>query len=378
MKIVLATGIYPPDIGGPATYTRQLAEHLTREGISVTVITYGEKSNVTDHRSHAHDIGAQLDWPIVVVSRTGGTLLRWMRYRAALKRYAADADIVYAFSSISCGIPLLLAKLKGPKKALRLGGDFFWERATDRGDTRTLKQWYKLGGCRKLARWIMQKILRQFNVIVYSTEFQKNIYEQAYPKLAAGTVIENALPVQSIAPKKHERHDPLRLLFLGRFVRFKNLDNVLKALTKIPGVRLTLIGSGPMEKHLRKMVTELLLTERVMFLPPVHGKKKTDMFSEYDLLILPSLTEISPNTALEARAAGLPVLLTEETGLSSAMTRGMQKSILLQPIDIVRAISNITTHYDSLAQEAIEPLQARSWERVAHEHREEFLSLTRE
>ena len=32
MKIVLATGIFPPDIGGPATYTERLVEELFRRG----------------------------------------------------------------------------------------------------------------------------------------------------------------------------------------------------------------------------------------------------------------------------------------------------------------------------------------------------------
>ena len=42
MKIVLATGIYPPMIGGPATYTHALAERLSASGHDITVITYGE------------------------------------------------------------------------------------------------------------------------------------------------------------------------------------------------------------------------------------------------------------------------------------------------------------------------------------------------
>src|SRR5262245_21317396 len=116
MKIVLATGIYPPALGGPATYLRELSRLLSGKAIHVTVITYADQS-VKDEAAE-----------VITVSRRGGPFLRWRRYAQALKKHAADADIVYAFSSVSCGVPLMMAGLRKPKKILRLGGDFFWER----------------------------------------------------------------------------------------------------------------------------------------------------------------------------------------------------------------------------------------------------------
>ncbi|MBU2219306.1 hypothetical protein KKG15_02345, partial [Patescibacteria group bacterium] len=40
MRILIATGIYPPDIGGPATYAKNLADEFLRRGCGVKVITY--------------------------------------------------------------------------------------------------------------------------------------------------------------------------------------------------------------------------------------------------------------------------------------------------------------------------------------------------
>ena len=45
MKVVFATGIFPPDIGGPATYVNGLARHLSRSGKDVEVIAYGEPTD---------------------------------------------------------------------------------------------------------------------------------------------------------------------------------------------------------------------------------------------------------------------------------------------------------------------------------------------
>src|SRR3989338_4511748 len=102
MKIVLATGIYPPEIGGPATYVRALAERLHAKGEKVSVIAYGKTLPSIEAFS------------VTRVSRAGGIIFRWRRYAKTLRTLAADADIVYAFSSVSVGVPLWMARLKHP------------------------------------------------------------------------------------------------------------------------------------------------------------------------------------------------------------------------------------------------------------------------
>jgi hypothetical protein len=71
MKIVLATGIYPPDIGGPATYVRELAESLTSKGNKVVIVTYG--------RSEQHDTAGR--WAVYRVQRWAPVFLStiWLR-----------------------------------------------------------------------------------------------------------------------------------------------------------------------------------------------------------------------------------------------------------------------------------------------------------
>src|SRR3989344_4942495 len=156
MKIVLATGIYPPEIGGPATYAQALAAALQKRGEDVTVITYGPKQAGN----------------IILVPRDGGPVFRWWRYAKALRAHAADADVIIAFSSVSVGVPLALAGLKNPKKILRLGWDFFWERYTDRGGVKGLREWYGSSHYSLLTtHWVMGWLLRTFDHIVFSTRF---------------------------------------------------------------------------------------------------------------------------------------------------------------------------------------------------------------
>lgn len=362
MKIILATGVYPPSLGGPATYAKALAKELQSKGISVSVVTYGAGES-TD------------PWSVRRVSLRGGPLLRWWRYARVLRKEAADADIVLAFSSISIGLPVILARLKRPKKILRLGGDFFWERYTDRGGMLGMKEWYALGGF-VTGCWLLvaRSILTHFDHLVFSTKYQAGLYEKNYSHLPTHDVIENALPSpqqlsQSMRMLRTSgmQNASFRLLYFGRLVGFKNLPSLLEALLELPSVRLSLVGEGPMERRLRKSSTDLGIGDRVTFLPPAHGTDKEKVFAAHDLLIIPSLTELSPHSALEARAAGLPVLLSEETGLSPSLTAGMVLRKLRTPDQIIDAIRDVMQNYAAVAADATSEPPKRGWKDVGNE-----------
>ncbi len=356
MKVILATGIYPPAIGGPATYVQQLARNLHERGIDVAVITFGKEPPVVEGI-------AQDAHPVLYVSTLGGTIARWNRYAKMLQKHAKDADFVYCFSSISCGMPLLISRIKGPKRVLRLGGDYLWERYTDLGGRRGLRGFYILYPGMK---FFMRRILKTFDFIVFSTSYQERLAEFLFRRMPAHKVIENAVPSsQSVL---HQKHNPFRLLYLGRFVRFKNLSALIRAVSLLPFVHLTLAGEGPVYDAMLKLVTAMGLRGRVNFIPPVHGEEKRKLLDDHDLMVIPSFTELSPHAAIESRAAGLPVLLTEETGLSAQFLNGVTTANLRTSEDITRAVIQIEQNYESIAEAAASPLpEARSWNDVASE-----------
>ncbi len=365
MNIVLVTGIYPPDIGGPSTYSHALAEELTAQGHAVTVLTYASPYK----RKHEQD----RRWRVIDVSRSG-SILNWFRMRRAIQEHGKNADIVYAFSSVSCGIPVIFSRLKHAKKVLRLGGDFFWERYTDQGGTKGLREWYGSYHWTSLVAFTIKMwLLFSFDYVIFSTEFQRDIYREYYKRLPPHSVIENALLAGS--PKLHQKHPQFRILFMGRFVGFKNLLNLVRSMVQLPTMVLTLTGEGPASLGLVDLVSELSLNDRVTFISPVNGERKDQMLIDHDVLIIPSVTEISPNVALEARRTGLPVLLTRETGLSKELAQGMMLHGLRTPDDIVQAVKYVEKHYDSIAHDAALPVVERSWHTVTKDHLALFKTL---
>ncbi len=214
----------------------------------------------------------------------------------------------------------------------------------------------------RIGHLLMQMLLRSFDHIAFSTRFQEQIYEWHYGRLPQHSVLENAVDVADVTvePRASTLHTPVRLLFMGRFVAFKNLASLVEAMKQLPDATLTLVGDGPLASTLRSKVEALSLESQIKFLPPARGAEKDRIFREHDLFVLPSLTEISPNVALEAQAAGLPVLLTSETGLSEAMRTGMVLRRLRTPDDITAAVRDVVV----LPPVADLQRQNRDWDRV--------------
>ena len=364
MQVVIATGIYPRDMGGRGIYVKALAEELTKKGHEVVVIAYGQFK--PDEKR----------WKVVTVPYRRKPLLRWFLFARELKKYARDADIVEAFSSVSAGVPVMIARLTKPKKVLRLGGDFMWERYTGRGGKLGLRDWYQK---KPKSIWLTERLLRTFDHIIFSTEFEQGIYRKHY-RMKGFSVLENALPNPNPIPNPSLRSrqamsHPMRLLFVGRFVKFKNLPALIEAITKLQDANLTIVGEGPESENLKALVERLSLQEKVLFVGTLPREQLHEIFRIHDLMVIPSITEISPNVALEARASSLPVLLSKETGLSPELSKGMVLRDLSTSELIADAILEVEKDYVKIADSAAEPVIARGWDIVANEHLKVFESL---
>src|SRR3569832_25851 len=124
MRIVLATPIYPPEIGGPATYTKELATRLASSE-QVTIVAYADKAEVVE--------GAKL----VLVAKSQGLVSRLWQFFVVLLREAKGAQVIYVQNAVAAGLPAVLAGMLLRKPVmLKFVGDEAWERATQAGKTK--------------------------------------------------------------------------------------------------------------------------------------------------------------------------------------------------------------------------------------------------
>ena len=108
------------------------------------------------------------------------------------------------------------------------------------------------------------------------------------------------------------------VLFIGRISWKKGLDRLIKAMTHAPGVGL--VVAGPNEEGYRQTLEAQAraagLGSRLVWAGPVHGADKAALLAHAQALVLPSYSENFGNVALEAMAAGCPVVVTPEVGVA--------------------------------------------------------------
>ena len=103
-----------------------------------------------------------------------------------------------------------------------------------------------------------------------------------------------------------------RAIFIGRLVAYKGLDILLRALERVPDLRLDIVGSGPEGPRLRTLAQALAVTDRVRWYGEYPDEDLPRRMADADFLVLPSVTveEMFGLVVLEAMAAGRPVITT--------------------------------------------------------------------
>ncbi len=292
MRILIASGIYPPDIGGPAQYARNLYETWKSEGHEVKVAAYR--------------------W-----ERAFPTFVRHILYFLKIIRKGWKVDLILVLDTWSAAVPAMAAcALMGKKYVVRTGGDFLWESYVERtGDMVLFKDFYstrmdKLSKKERLIFKLGGAALRRAKAIIFSTEWQRDIFEKVY-KLDP----KKEFIVENYYGEREEVIEPEGRIFVAgtRHLKWKNIDLMKEAFeeAKIECIRL---GFSPIELDMGKAIYENFV-ER--------------MRRSY-AVILVSLGDISPNMILDAIRVGVPFILTKENGI---MKRVKDAALLVDPLN---------------------------------------------
>jgi glycosyltransferase involved in cell wall biosynthesis len=142
-------------------------------------------------------------------------------------------------------------------------------------------------------------------------------------------VIPNAIELSVFTPPRQRQHNgPVRLLFVGRFNAFKNVEMLLETVSQlkksgVDNFELQLVGEGERRANLERSVVEKGLTKHVRFLGWVDRKSLVELYRQADVFVTATLWEGMPNTVLEAMACGLPVVGTRASGLAELVRDGV-------------------------------------------------------
>lgn len=125
---------------------------------------------------------------------------------------------------------------------------------------------------------------------------------------------------KTTSEKDEPEQERIKVIFTGRFVPQKGLDELLNAWGmlhrdgKLNGALLQLVGDGPELASLQQLSRELGLSESVDFMG--FRDDVPSLLQQASIFVLPSHVEGNSNSILEAMAAGLPIVATDVGGTS--------------------------------------------------------------
>lgn len=334
MKVLIATPLYPPDIGGPATYAKMLNDEFPKRGVSVVVISYGDVRHLPKGIAH-------------------------IAYAVKLFRALGDAEILFALDPVSVGLPAaLVAFLRGKNFVVRIAGDYAWEQGRQRfGVMEHLDEFIRKPSSdfsmlvRVLRRVQTFVARRALHVIVPSKYFRGVLLSWGIPAEKI-TVVYNAFEEPPRLPARVELRKSFgfsgaALLSAGRLVPWKGFTTLISIIPEIrkhhPDCTLYIAGSGPLAHALKSQIAKLNLDTVVHMLGDVPHLKLMEYKHAADCFVLNTGYEGFSHHILEALAIGVPVVTTNvggnpelvENGVTGTLVSYNDKDMLVQAIEEV-------------------------------------------
>lgn len=326
MKVLIVTGIFPPDIGGPATYLPKLAKYLVQQGHQVSVITMSDRVDF-----------AKEDWPfkLLRVNRKLAFYRRVPKLLGQILSELRDSDVFYVNSLfiVSAFASIFSAK----RMLLKVVGDPAWERAVNRGWTKLSIEEYQVRftGLKnfflKLARnWAVK---RASTVIVpgqYLVRMLKGwgVSEQKIQVILNGVSIPKLISSIDMPPTLSK----FKVVVVARLVAWKGIKEVISALASHKEASLILVGDGPERDMLREFAAQKLEAGSYWFAGARSHAETLAIIKQSDLLILNSSYEGLPHVLIEATALEVPIIASKAGGIPEAVI-DQQTGILIDVSD---------------------------------------------
>lgn len=318
-RLLIATGIYPPAIGGPATYVPLLAQGLIDRGDRVRVVTFGDAS-----------VQAGEGWSVSTVSNSGAAPLRYLRMFWRVLSLAKRHDLVYAMTPSSDGFPAsLAAAMRRTPFALKVVGDYAWEAFQNKHQEARIMNHELLdeflekrhGGEVGILERMERFVARRAKTVIVPSAYLASVVERWGTSKEKIRVIHNA--VETVEPSRDRttlRHafgvESKRVLFtVVRCVPWKGVDFLIDILPMLrDDAMLIVAGDGPMKETWERLALDRGVAGRVRFLGSVSRHVVADWNAAADAFVLASAYEGYPHVVVEALAAGRSCFVTDKAG----------------------------------------------------------------
>lgn len=316
MRVLVVSGIWPPDVGGPASHAPEVCEFLLAHGHEPRVVTTADRPPERE------------PYPVDWIPRSSA-----VRHLLAFRRIAQRAkpvDVVYTTGMFArSGAGALAAQTPF---VVKLTADPAFERAKRRGLTHASLADFQ--DERSAVTWPLRAArtaiaTRAAHVVTPSAYLRELAIGWGVPTERA-TVVPNPAPLVATTPPREELRtrfglDGPTLVFAGRLAEQKSLEVGIEA-AKRAGVALVIAGDGPERARLEAL-------GHARFLGPLPREQVLELFRAGDASLLSSSWENFPHGVVESLATGTPAIATRVGGVPELVHDG-ENGLLVPPNDV--------------------------------------------
>ena len=320
MKILITVGIFPPDIGGPASFVPKIAKLLQENGFEVTIICLSNEK-IVDNESYK----------IIRILRNQNLMIRWIKTIFKMISNGRNADTIFVN-----GLPMeaYIANLFLRKKLIRkVVGDWAWERGRNKGiidDSFDEFQKNKHNLHLEIAKFSRGWTATKADLVITPSVHLKNVVKNWGVSENNLKVIYNGTKIQSKITKKE--NEVLHFITVGRLAPWKNIDKIIQALAILNekgfNFIFNIVGSGPLNEKLKILVKELKLENKIFFLGQKNTEELNKIYLDSDIYIQASGYEGLPHVILEAINFNLSIISTPIGGTNEILLDGKNGWVL--------------------------------------------------
>ena len=298
----MTVGIFPPDIGGPATFVPKIAKYFQDElnyEIEILTLSDNKNSNIND------------DFSVKRIDRNLPIIYRWLKTIFTIYKLGKNKDLIFVNG---LGTETTIANIFLKKKIIRkIVGDPVWERAYSKAKISESFDEFQVknyGFSISLQKKVRSFSIKKTDIVVTPSQHLKNFILNLGFKNKI-EIINNGVFI----PEENTNiftNDQINITIVSRLVSHKNIKKIIRAISDLndPLIYLNIIGDGPELNQLQKISLESNNKDNIIF----HGKLNRDdinhIFLKSDIYIQASNYEGLPHSLLEAMSYGIPVLCT--------------------------------------------------------------------
>ncbi len=335
-------GPLPPPSGGMANQTRQLAELLRGEGLTVSFVC-------TNRQYRPHWISSL---PIIRAA------FRLIPYLIALWRTAGRCHVIHIMANSGWSWHLFampavwIARLRRTPVIVNYHG----------GEAESF--------LKKTTRFVLVT-MRQSSALVVPSGFLKEVFGRFGMQ---ATIVANVVDLARFSCTEPRSSSSRR-----RFLVARNLEPIYGNETavrafatvrrQIPDVTLTIAGSGPLAERLKALTVQLGVSGSVFFTGRLGREEMAETYRKADIAVNPSLVDNMPVSVIEALASGVPVVSTNVGGVPFILNHE-QTALLVPPgspeamAEAMIRLVNDSALADRLINNGLAEVSNYTWETV--------------